>query len=101
MLCFSLIDCIVIFSDGWIIDDEAEIDVGAVEPPEKVVRGVGEYVGLSVKAPPTSDIVNVRDALRLLPHDEVEPEASEKAILEGAVYCARGSCSVPPPCVNP
>ena len=63
---------------------------------EKVVRGVGEYVGLSVKAPPASDIVSVREALRLGPHDEVEPEASEKAILEGALYWVLGSCSAPP-----
>jgi hypothetical protein len=89
-------DCTVTFSDDWVIDDEAETDVGAVEPPEKAVRGDGEYVGLSVEAPPTSDIVSVRDALRLRPQDDVEPDASENAIREGALYCALGSWSAPP-----
>ena len=74
------------------------MEVDAMEPPENVVRGVGEYVGLSVKAPPTSDIVSVRDSetLRLRPQDEVEPEASENAIREGALYCALRFCFVLP-----
>lgn len=83
-------------TDGFVMD-EADTEVGADEPPEKVVRGVIENVGLAVDGPPASEIVIAREALRLLPQDEVDPDASENAILEGALNCVLGSCSVPIP----
>ena len=49
-----------------------------------MVRGVVESVGLSVSAPPASDIVKVLETLLLRPQEAAEPD-SEKAILEGAL----------------
>lgn len=65
---------------AWCADDEADIDVGAVDPPENVVCGT-ENVGLPAHVTASEGVIT-REILPLRPHEHVEA-ASEHAILEG------------------